>query len=278
MITALLLLGMTACGAQPQQGEIANETSVPPAQSSQAERENVKVSDVSAKQPTEQTVAANEEVYALLDFSDEREKECAQKGPLAAPDALEIKDENGKIVWSQTAYAFLEGDAPDTANPSLWRNAQLNHIYGLFEVTDGVYQVRGVITYNYKGKRKTLKLKDIKDGSDLKESAPPQQENPNPLPIGGGIGFLLLFCLLIHRAPSPCISKNCISISILTILTGNIYRNISSGALKKSSKVQEYISCNPTSRLTGIFNSQVSIREYTFLLISIPMRFNFATS
>ena len=167
MITALLLFGMTACGAQPQQGEIANETSVPPAQSSQAERENVKVSDVSAKQPTEQTVAANEEVYALLDFSD------AQKGPLAAPDALEIKDENGKIVWSQTAYAFLEGDAPDTANPSLWRNAQLNHIYGLFEVTDGVYQVRGVITYNYKGKRKTLKLKDIKDGSDLKESAPP---------------------------------------------------------------------------------------------------------
>ena len=133
----------------------------------------MKVSDVSAKQPTEQTVAANEEVYALLDFSDEREKECAQKGPLAAPDALEIKDENGKIVWSQTAYAFLEGDAPDTANPSLWRNAQLNHIYGLFEVTDGVYQVRGVITYNYKGKRKTLKLKDIKDGSDLKESAPP---------------------------------------------------------------------------------------------------------
>ena len=141
-----------------------------------------------------------------------------------------------------------------------------------------LYDDKVVITYNYKGKRKTLKLKDIKDGSDLKESAPPQQENPNPLPIGGGIGFLLLFCLLIHRAPSPCISKNCISISILTILTGNIYRNISSGALKKSSKVQEYISCNPTSRLTGIFNSQVSIREYTFLLISIPMRFNFATS
>lgn len=143
LITALLLFGITACGAQPQQGEIANETSVPPATTAQAEQENVKVSDVSAKQPTEQTVAANEEVYALLDFSDEREKECAQKGLLAAPDALEIKDENGKIVWSQTAYAFLEGDAPDTANPSLWRNAQLNHIYGLFEVTDGVYQVRG---------------------------------------------------------------------------------------------------------------------------------------
>ncbi|MCQ2512719.1 MAG: MBL fold metallo-hydrolase [Lachnospiraceae bacterium] len=46
-------------------------------------------------------------------------------------------------MWSQTAYAFLENDAPDTSNPSLWRNAQLNHIFGLFEVTDGIYQVRG---------------------------------------------------------------------------------------------------------------------------------------
>ena len=27
-------------------------------------------------------------------------------------------------------------------NPSLWRDTQLNHIYGLFEVTDGIYQVR----------------------------------------------------------------------------------------------------------------------------------------
>ena len=34
-------------------------------------------------------------------------------------------------------------DAPDTANPSLWRNAQLNHLFGLFEVADGIYQVRG---------------------------------------------------------------------------------------------------------------------------------------
>ena len=24
-------------------------------------------------------------------------------------------------------------DAPDTANPSLWRNAQINHLFGLFE-------------------------------------------------------------------------------------------------------------------------------------------------
>jgi len=40
-------------------------------------------------------------------------------------------------------YAFLEGERPDTVSPSLWRQARLNAIHGLFELTPGVYQVRG---------------------------------------------------------------------------------------------------------------------------------------
>lgn len=95
------------------------------------------------KEATKYTTEANQDVYKLLDFSDEQEIEFAKRGLITAPDSLELKDENGKLVWSQDAYAFLEEDAPDTANPSLWRNAQLNHIYGLFEVMDGIYQVRG---------------------------------------------------------------------------------------------------------------------------------------
>lgn len=95
------------------------------------------------KDATEYTIEANEEVYALLDFEDERELENAERGLIAAPDSLEIVTEDGKVAWSQDAYAFLDEDAPDTANPSLWRNTQLNHVYGLFEVMDGVYQVRG---------------------------------------------------------------------------------------------------------------------------------------
>ncbi|HWS40193.1 MAG TPA: alkyl sulfatase dimerization domain-containing protein, partial [Arenimonas sp.] len=50
------------------------------------------------------------------------------------------------VVWDLEAYkAFIGLDkaAPDTVNPSLWRNAQLNMLNGLFEVTDGIYQVRG---------------------------------------------------------------------------------------------------------------------------------------
>ena len=95
------------------------------------------------KEASEYTKAANAEVYALLDFEDEREKENAERGLIAAPDSLEITTEDGKVAWSQDAYAFLNEDAPDSANPSLWRNTQLNHVYGLFEVMDGIYQVRG---------------------------------------------------------------------------------------------------------------------------------------
>ena len=103
---------------------------------------------VDPKPASQQTLQLNNGVYALLDFEDDTEKEFAQRGLISAPEALEIVDKNGAVVWSQKAFAFLgETDtpaaAPDTANPSLWRNTQHNHIYGLFEVIEGVYQVRG---------------------------------------------------------------------------------------------------------------------------------------
>lgn len=105
--------------------------------------------DNTQKNASAMTADANEAVYALLDFSDERERDFASRNLIAAPETLELTDESGKVVWSQKAYAFLDradgspAEAPATANPSLWRNAQLNHLYGLFEVVEGIYQVRG---------------------------------------------------------------------------------------------------------------------------------------
>lgn len=100
--------------------------------------------DATVKEAGKATADKNETVCTALDFSDEQEKTFAEKGLIAAPETLELKDKNGKVVWSQKAYAFVENaEAPDTVNPSLWRNTQLNHLYGLFEVTDGIYQVRG---------------------------------------------------------------------------------------------------------------------------------------
>lgn len=96
------------------------------------------------KEASTYTAEINESVYATLDFDNEEELECAKKGLIAAPEKLEITDEEGKVIWSQEAYAFVnDSEAPDSVNPSLWRNTQLNNIYGLFEVTDGIYQVRG---------------------------------------------------------------------------------------------------------------------------------------
>ena len=94
------------------------------------------------KPASQYTIDANEQVYALLDFDDERELENAERGLIVAPDSLVIKTDSGKVAWSQDAYAFLDEDAPDTANPSLWRNTQLNHIYGLFEVN---YPIKAVL-------------------------------------------------------------------------------------------------------------------------------------
>ncbi|EXU95300.1 metallo-beta-lactamase family protein [Metarhizium robertsii] len=42
------------------------------------------------------------------------------------------------------SYKFLENEAPDTVHPSLWRQAQLCRLDGLFQVTEGIYQFRGL--------------------------------------------------------------------------------------------------------------------------------------
>ncbi len=137
---ALVAAGSALCGCAAAGAGTGDD-----AAAGKAALDNLKAD---AKPVAPATAAANEGVYALLDFSDETEREFAERGLIAAPDTLEITGEDGKVVWSQKAYAFLDGadapaDAPDTANPSLWRNAQINHLFGLFEVVDGIYQVRG---------------------------------------------------------------------------------------------------------------------------------------
>src|SRR5690606_16564496 len=68
----------------------------------------------------------------------------ARKGLIAElPNGL-IQNDDGQPVWNMGAYSFLSGDAPDTINPSLWRQATLNSVQGLFAVAEGMYQVRGL--------------------------------------------------------------------------------------------------------------------------------------
>ncbi|MFW8630848.1 alkyl/aryl-sulfatase [Vibrio natriegens] len=98
------------------------------------------------KNATKATIDVNNQVKEDLPFSDKKDFDNAQKGFIAKQDVVTIKNDNGDVVWDLEAYKkyiSLDKPSPDTVNPSLWRNAQLNMINGLFEVTDGIYQVRG---------------------------------------------------------------------------------------------------------------------------------------
>lgn len=89
------------------------------------------------------TAAANQDLYSQLKFEDRSAFEDAQRGFIATLEPPVIRNDEGQIVWDLTAYDFLNSEAPESVNPSLWRMAQLNRIHGLFQVCERVYQVRG---------------------------------------------------------------------------------------------------------------------------------------
>ncbi|QLA69337.1 MBL fold metallo-hydrolase [Enterobacter pasteurii] len=99
-----------------------------------------------AKEATAYTKANNDALYGQLPFFDKTDFRNAHKGFVAALPQAVIKGEKGTVIWDPRQYAFIkEGKkAPGTVNPSLWRQAQLNNIGGLFEVTEGVYQIRNL--------------------------------------------------------------------------------------------------------------------------------------
>ncbi|MFM5351892.1 alkyl/aryl-sulfatase [Aeromonas dhakensis] len=101
---------------------------------------------INPKPASEFTIQANQNVLHTLPFNDKQDFEDARRGFIAKPDTLTIKDEQGNVVWDleqYKTYIGLDKTAPDTVNPSLWRNAQLNMEYGLFKVTEKIYQIRG---------------------------------------------------------------------------------------------------------------------------------------
>jgi len=96
------------------------------------------------KGASEFTRAANERLRATLPFEDRRDFEEARRGFIAPlTDGGTVLNEQGFPVWDPGRFAFVnEGEAPETVNPSLWRQSQLVLEGGLFEVTDRLYQVR----------------------------------------------------------------------------------------------------------------------------------------
>jgi alkyl sulfatase BDS1-like metallo-beta-lactamase superfamily hydrolase len=79
-----------------------------------------------------------------LPFEDRTDFENAERGRIDALNPCVVRAADGRVVWDLEAYSYLDGDCPATVNPSLWRQAQLCAKHGLFAVTDGIYQVRGM--------------------------------------------------------------------------------------------------------------------------------------
>ena len=124
------------------------------------------------KPATDHTAAKNTAVAQSLPFTDRRSFTNAGRGFIATIEPLTITRPNGQVTYDLSQFEFLQGDAPDTVNPSLWRQAQLNaQHHGLYEITDGLYQVRSFDIANM-----TL-IAGIPDGSSSTHSPP-----PNPLP------------------------------------------------------------------------------------------------
>lgn len=78
-----------------------------------------------------------------LDYEDRTDFENADRGFIATLSPMTIRDADGAIVFDTSGYAFLDGPCPDTVNPSLFRQAQLNVKNGLYQVVEGIYQIRG---------------------------------------------------------------------------------------------------------------------------------------
>ncbi len=79
-----------------------------------------------------------------LPFEDRSDFDDADRGWIGALDPAVVTAGDGRVVWDNDAYGFLAGECPDTAHPSLWRQGQLVARQGLYQVADGIYQVRGL--------------------------------------------------------------------------------------------------------------------------------------
>jgi alkyl sulfatase BDS1-like metallo-beta-lactamase superfamily hydrolase len=97
------------------------------------------------KDATEATCKAQERLAATLPPANEQDFIDAKRGFMGTIPDAKILNNAGHAVWDMARYDFIEegAPAPDTVNPSLWRQSQLNSLHGLFEVTPGIYQVRG---------------------------------------------------------------------------------------------------------------------------------------
>jgi len=99
------------------------------------------------KDATSITKKIQEKFLQELPLKNEKDFELTQHNLIARPKHLVIRNKSGQAIWNLDKYSFIDlapdSKSPSTVNPSLWRQAKLNMSYGLYKVTDRIYQVRG---------------------------------------------------------------------------------------------------------------------------------------
>ena len=97
------------------------------------------------KPPSEQTLAVIKAARESMPFEDTRDFDEAHKGFIAPLNSKIIQADAGHVAWDVERYNFLAEDREfDSIHPSTKRQGALNQITGLYKVTDGTYQVRGL--------------------------------------------------------------------------------------------------------------------------------------
>jgi alkyl sulfatase BDS1-like metallo-beta-lactamase superfamily hydrolase len=97
------------------------------------------------KPPSEHTLKVLQKARDTMPFEDTQDFDEARKGFIAPLNSMIVEADAGHIAWDVERYEFLRADEDwPSVHPSTQRIGHLNQITGLYKVTDGVYQVRGL--------------------------------------------------------------------------------------------------------------------------------------
>ncbi|MGF1699531.1 MBL fold metallo-hydrolase [Photobacterium makurazakiensis] len=95
------------------------------------------------KPASDHTKQANKEFAETLNFEDTRVFENNDQGLITELDKVNLAHLRNRFTFVHSGKS-AHNSAPETVNPSLWRQAQANYAAnGLYQVKEGIYQVRG---------------------------------------------------------------------------------------------------------------------------------------
>lgn len=108
-----------------------------------ADRVTGRAQDAASWSERDAAAEVRAEVERFVANDDRRDFDFADRGFIATRTDPIIARDGGGVARNLSDYDFLAAEVPPTVNPSLWRHAQLLTKHGLFQVCDGIYQVRG---------------------------------------------------------------------------------------------------------------------------------------